>query len=247
MSGQIDSIVALHKTNAELVGAKERLEGIPDWMRELHDEHSSRKSEIDNVETQRDSALKERRAAEAELADAQEKAKHFQSQISKVSTQREYTALLKEIDTVKAQIAELEKKVLELIDSHDASEKELSTLEDSFRDLDERYKGELAKWEAEKPEVARRVDELTCEVEQLRSELAKPFLRLFERIYQRHNTTSLSKIVKIKTVRGGNPMWHCEECSYNVRPQIVVEVRNDGAVIQCDSCKRILYLEDDED
>ena len=247
MSGQIDSIVALHKTNTELVGTRERLEGIPDWMRELHDEHSSRRAEIDAVVAQRDESLKERRTAEAELADAQEKAKHFQSQISKVSTQREYTALLKEIDTVKAQLAELEKKVLELIDSHDASEKEAATLEEGFRDLDERYKGELAKWEAEKPEVARKLDELTHEVEQLRSNLARPYLSLFDRIYQRHNTSSLSKLVKIKTVRGGNPMWHCEECSYNVRPQIVVEVRNDGAVIQCDSCKRILYLEDDED
>lgn len=247
MPGHIDSLVALHRTNAELVGAQERLDGIPDWMRELHEEHSAKQAEIDAVAAQRDEAARERRAAEAELAVAQEKAKHFQSQISQVSTQREYTAVLKEIDTVKGEIGELEKRVLELIDAQDEAAKELGGLEEGFRELDERYQAELAKWDAEKPDVARRVDELSREVEELRSKLPRPFMSLFDRIYDRHGTTSLARIVKMKSIRGGNTVWHCEACSYSVRPQIVVEIRNDGAIIQCDSCKRILYIEDDEE
>jgi hypothetical protein len=245
MSGHIDSIVAFHKTYTELVGAQERLAGIPDWMRDLHEEHSAKTAEIDAVAAKRDAAVQERRAAEAELTVAQDRAKHFQSQISQVSTQREYTAVLKEIDTVKAQIAELEKRVLELIDSQDAAAKELAGLEEGFRELDQRYRAELAKWEAEKPEVARRVDELTREVEAMRAKLPRSFTSLFDRIFDRHGTTSLAPVVKMKSIRGGNTVWHCEACSYSVRPQIVVEIRN-GAVIQCDSCKRILYLDDDD-
>lgn len=247
MPGHLESIVVLHKTNTELVEAKEKLAGIPDWMRELHDEHSGRKAEIDAEAAKRDEAAKERRAAEASLADAQEKAKHFQSQISQVSTQREYTALLKEIDTVKAQISDLEKEVLQQIENHDEAEGALKKLEDDFRDLDERYKGELSKWEAEKPGIADRVKILTREVDQLRSKMPRPVRALFDRIYDRHTTTALSRIVKVQTIKGGNTMWHCECCSYNVRPQILVEIRNDGAVIQCESCKRILYIEDEGD
>jgi hypothetical protein len=247
MSGHIEAVVALHKTNSELVGARERLEGIPDWMKELHEEHTVKKSEIDAVAAKRDEAAKERRAAEAELSDAQERQKHFQSQISQVSTQREYTAVLKEIDTVKAQISDLEKRVLEAIDTHDEAEKELARLEEGFRELDERYQAELAKWEAEKPEVARKVEILSREVEELRSKLPRPFTSLFDRIYDRHGTTSLSRIGKIKMIRGSNAMWHCEACSYNVRPQIVIEIKNDGAIVQCDSCKRILYIEDEDE
>jgi predicted nucleic acid-binding Zn-ribbon protein len=39
-------------------------------------------------------------------------------------------------------------------------------------------------------------------------------------------------------------MWHCGACNYRVRPQSVVMVRNEGALQPCDSCQRILYLED---
>lgn len=246
MPGQLQSVVSLHKTNAELVDAKQRLEGIPDWMTELHGEHSTRQTEIDGVAAKRDEAAKARRGAEAALTDAQEKAKHYQSQISQVSTQREYTALLKEIDTVKALINDLEKTVLESIEIHDQAEKELTSLDESFKELNQRYKKELAKWEAEKPAIADRVEILSREVEEMRANLPRPFLNLFDRVYGRHGVTAISRIVKIQTMRGGNPMWHCEDCSYNVRPQILIEIRNDGTIIQCDSCKRILYIEDEE-
>lgn len=243
MPGQLQSIVDLQKTNAELADARQRLEGIPDWMRELHEEHSSRKAEIDAVAAKRDEARQTRRTAEAALADAQEKAKHFQSQISQVSTQREYTALLKEIDTVKARIAELEKMVLDSIDSQDEAESQLGTLEDGFRELDERYRGELAKWEAEKPAVAASVEELSRRADEIRAKITRRILVLFDRIHERHGVQTIARIVKLKS-RGGQTMWHCEACSYSVRPQVVVDIRNGGAVTQCDSCKRILYLED---
>jgi len=246
MSGPLKSIVALHKTQVELVGAQERLAGIPDWMQELHEEHSRRQAEIDTVAARRDEAEHARRTAEAALADAQEKAKKYQSQISQVSTQREYTALLKEIDTVKAQIAEHEKGVLEAIEQHDQAEKDLGGLRDAFRELDERYQGELAKWESEKPAVARKVEELSREVEELRSQVARPTLSFFDRVCDRYGTQALARVVKIQA-RGTNAMWHCEACSFNVRPQVVVEIRNGGSVTACDSCKRILFLEDDDD
>ena len=244
MSGHLQSIVALHKTKIELVAAEARLGGIPEWMQELHEEHSSRQGEIDAVAAQRDEAERERRAEEAALADAQERAQRYQSQISQVSTQREYTALLKEIDTVKDQIGEHEKKILEAIDQYEQTEKELAELREQFRDLDERYQAELAKWEDEKPAVVQRIEELTRQVEEIRVQLPRPALTIFDRLYERLGSQTLARVVKVQ-LRGTNAMWHCEACSFSVRPQVVVEIRNDGALTQCDSCKRILYLEDE--
>ena len=41
----------------------------------------------------------------------------------------------------------------------------------------------------------------------------------------------------------GQREWHCAACNYRVRPQTVVEIRNGSGLVQCDSCKRILFLE----
>lgn len=244
MAGHLYAIVSLHKTKVELADAETRLQGVPDWMQELHEEHGGRQAEIDAVAARRDEAEHARRGAEGELADAQEKGKRYQSQLGQVSTQREYTALLKEIDTAKDQISGFEKQVLEAIEAHDEAEKELETLREGFRELDERYQVELTKWESEKPAVAERIDQLTREVEECRVALPRGTLMLYDRVYSLHDAQAVAQVVRIHS-RGTNAMWHCAACSYNVRPQVVVEIRNGSAVIQCDSCKRILYIEDE--
>ena len=243
MPRSLDSLVSLNKTQTDLLAAQTRLGGIPDWMKELHEEHSQRQAEIDEVVTARDTAAQQRRAAEGELSELQEKVKRYQEQLRQVSSEREYTALLKEIDTVKAQINASEQQILELIEKHDQAEKDHGELQEKFRDLDERYKTELTKWESEKPEVARTVEELTGRVEEIRETLPHQYRTLFDRLYQRYTGQAVTRVVRLET-RSANAMWHCEACSYAVRPQIVIEIRNDGTVIQCDACKRFLYLDE---
>ena len=96
MTGQLETVVSLHKTQIALVDARERLAGVPDWMRELHDEHSEKKSEIDAVEATRDAAAQKRREAEASLEDAQERLKKYQGQIGQVSRQCGYRCVVEQ-------------------------------------------------------------------------------------------------------------------------------------------------------
>jgi len=245
MSGRLESIVALQKTLDELGEAKSRLENIPDWMQELHEEHSTRKAEIDAVVETKETAARERRTAEAELEDAQAKLKHYQEQISQVSTQREYGALLKEIDTVKSQSNDYEQQALEALEKHETAESQLKELEESFRELDERYHAELAKWDAEKPGVAERAGELETRAAELRAEVPQGLLRLFDRLFDRYSGAALAQVRKAEAAHAKGAVDHCSACNYRVRPQSVVQIREQGALVQCDNCKRILYFEEE--
>ncbi len=245
MPGHLDAIVSLHSTLIELDVANQRLNSIPEWMRELHEEHSAEKAEIEAVEAEGSAAEQERREQEAALNDAEEKQKRYQEQLGQVSTQREYGALLKEIDATKSQIADSERVAIEAAERKDQAEAKLAELRDAFRDLDTRYHAELEKWESEKPAVADTVKQLEAHVEELRSEIPRGMLVLFDRLHERSAGAALARVRKMKVARG-NAMWHCEACSYNVRPQVLVEIRDRGSLSQCDSCKRILYWEDDE-
>jgi predicted nucleic acid-binding Zn-ribbon protein len=245
MARDLDTVVALHQTLNALDEARERLAGIPDWMRELHEEHTARQAEITAIEQSAAEAVSERRAAEAAIADAQEKLKRYQQQINAVTTQREYGALLQEIDTVKRQIADGEERGLAALERADTLGREIEEKLAAFADLDQRYGGELARWESEQPAVAAQVAELEAEASTLRSALPRNVLGQFERLVARYGGGALAPIRKVE--RGGRAavsMWHCGACNYRVRPQSVVMVRNEGALQPCDSCQRILYLED---
>jgi predicted nucleic acid-binding Zn-ribbon protein len=94
MNQNLQNILELQGALTQLREAERRLLGIPDWMRELHDEHETRKAEIQALEESAAEATRQRRTAEAAVQDAQEKLKKYQQQINRVTTQREYGALL---------------------------------------------------------------------------------------------------------------------------------------------------------
>jgi predicted nucleic acid-binding Zn-ribbon protein len=241
MNPNLENVVTLQQAILDLREAEHRLHGIPDWMRELHDEHAVRKAEIDELEQAVEDAARERRTAEAAVADAQDKLKKYQQQINRVSTQREYGALLQEIDTVKSQISGFEEQALSSLDRHDEKQLELVEKQEGFRDLADRYAAELARWESEKPGIAKQAAALREQIEGLRSKLPRSLLAQFERILDRNPTGALAPVRLIERPGKGPREWHCGVCNYRVRPQVVVEIGNGEGLVQCDSCKRILY------
>src|SRR5947199_3179866 len=243
MSQNLQTILELQQALSQLRDAEQRLHGIPDWMRELHEEHEIRKAEIESLEAAAAEAARERRTAEAAVQDSQEKLKKYQQQINKVSTQREYGALLQEIDTVKGQISTGEEQALSSLDSAEKAQTELETLRESFREIEERYAAEQTRWEAEKPGIARQVEELRSRLATLRQQLPRNVVAQFERILERYPSGAVAPVRIIERPGQKQREWHCAACNYRVRPQVVVEIRNGGSLIQCESCKRILYLE----
>jgi uncharacterized protein len=243
MSQNLQTVLELQQALSQLRDAEKRLHGIPDWMRELHEEHETRKAEIDSIEAAAAEAARERRTAEAAVQDSQEKLKKYQQQINKVSTQREYGALLQEIDTVKGQISNGEEQALSSLDVSEKAQKDLDTLREGFREIEERYAVEQTRWEAEKPGIAKQVDKLQARIATLRQQLPRAVVANFERILERYPSGAVAPVRIIERPGQKQREWHCAACNYRVRPQVVVEIRNGGSLIQCESCKRILYLE----
>jgi predicted nucleic acid-binding Zn-ribbon protein len=245
MNPSLETVVELQQAILRIKEAEQRLHGIPDWMRELHDEHAARQAEIDELEQTVEEAGRDRRTAEAAVADSQEKLKKFQQQINRVSTQREYGALLQEIDTVKSQIGGFEEQAYSSLERHDQKQQELEEKREAFRDLAARYAAELARWESEKPAIAQQVATLREQIEDLRRKLPRQVLAQFERILERNPAGALAPVRLIERPGRGPREWHCGVCNYRVRPQAVVEIRNGDSLVQCDSCKRVLYLEEE--
>ena len=242
MTGPLEKILALQKALDELRSADAQLAGIPAWMEELHDEYSVAKAEIDELEEVVESARRERQVAETVVADSQEKLRHFQEQVSLVRNQREYGALLQEIDQVKDLIRRSEEEGLAALERQDEAQQPLAEKHETFAELAERYRVALDKWETEKPEVATRAEKLTGDIEDLREQLPPNVLLRFDRIRERYDGRAMAEIKGLE--RGRMPkIWHCAACHYRVRPHVVMQIMNESSIVLCDSCKRILYLE----
>ena len=127
------------------------------------------------------------------------------------------------------------------------AQKDLAAVRESFRELEERYAAELARWEAEKPEVARQVDEL--EGPDRRSQAAAhraASVAQFERILDRYPRRARWRPCGPSSGRGRS------SASGTAPPATTASARRSwsrsatatpGPVRQ--SCKRILYFEEE--
>lgn len=242
----LETVVALHKALEQLADLERQLEGVPPEMQDLHDEYTARKAEIQVLEAEIEEAEAERRRAEAESEDCTARLEHFQEQVNRVRTQREYAAILQEIDTVREQGRELDERALAAMERQEEAEGRLAEKRVGFDDLEAEYEAEMEKWEAAKPEVSRRAEALRERVEALREEVPRSALLLFERIRAATGGDALASVREVDRGPRSPNLYHCGTCNYNVRPQVVVEIKNQGSLVQCDNCKRLLYIEEVE-
>lgn len=240
----LETVVSLHRALTQLDDLERRLTGVPEEMRELHEKYTAGRAELDRLEGIIGESRSDRRAAEAASQDCAAKLEHFQEQVNRVRTQREYSAILQEIDQVRERARALDDQALEAMERQEEAETAIAELRQEFDQVEEQYEADLEQWEAAKPGVAAQAEALRERVEELREAVPGPSLLLYERIREATGGDALGEIRETRRAPRGPSMWHCSACSYNVRPQVVVDIRNKGSLRQCESCKRLLYFEE---
>ena len=236
-------LAAYDRLVRKLAAETARLESVPDEMQAVHEEYTAARLEIDQLAATADAAKHERVTREGAVAEAQEKLRKFQQQVSQVRNQREYGALLAEIDGAKAALRELEDGVLDLLEHAEATQKELAERGAGFGDLEARHTAALAAWESKKPEVASAVGELERQAGEQRSALPRQIVAQYERLRERFRGEALALMTSTERA-GGTVLWHCSSCNYQVRPQVALEIRTRGALVQCDGCSRFLISDE---
>ncbi len=242
---QVESIIELQRILSEYEDLNAQLEGVPDWMKELHEEYTLKKARIDDIDQAALEAKAAHRKAESAILDAQAQLAHFQSQIPQVQSQRAYGALLQEIDTVKGQIKTLEDDAIDAMEASEVAAAEKAQALEAHAEIEKRYQGELAKWEEEKPSVATKVEGLRSTMGTLEASLPKNILAMFRRLLSHHEGNATAFIQRKETL-SGKKIWHCSGCHYQVRLQMVGQIRNHGQILQCESCRKILVYENQE-
>lgn len=250
MSGTLATVVRLHQATQLLRQAEARLADVPEWMRELHAEHQERKGEIDALAAEAEEAGRLKRTAEAESTDGEALLKRYQEQIGSVRTQREYSALLQEIDTAKEQIQQAKEAAGEAEEREAEASQRLEEAREGFTELKARYEEALAKWEEEKPAAKKESERLRGEIETLRDSLAPQALSVYDRVEERYGDSPLATVRSVERPRGP-AIYSCSACNYRVRPQAVVtlqrlatEESQSGELVLCDGCRRILYFDE---
>jgi predicted nucleic acid-binding Zn-ribbon protein len=232
---QLELLWELQKIDLELKSIKEEKDRYPKEIKKLDERQNIEKERVQKEKERVESLEKTRRQKEGHLNLEQEKIKKAERKMSEVKTNKEYQALLTEIDMIKEANSRIEEEVLQVLDEIDELKKDLSKKEKEVGITLEKIEGERKKIQ-EKNALD---DRVWNEQIERREVLSK---QIESKLFKLYNT--------LKDKRGGVGVVNvknetCQGCFVNVPPQMFIEVQKNNALIRCPHCNRILYWDGD--
>lgn len=182
-----------------------------------------------------------KRTLDGEVADLSEKLKKYQQQLVTVKTNREYGALLNEIDTVKRDIRMREDEILNLEETLATTRSQVKEQEQGFPEETARYEEQMSGWRDEQKVFAEEIEKARGTAEKIRATIDRRLLSTFDRIAKARAGVAVARVSMV-----GLQTAACSACNVRLRPQLLSDLRLSKDTILCESCKRILYWDGPE-
>jgi predicted nucleic acid-binding Zn-ribbon protein len=236
MLSDLEMLLKLQVIDYDLGELERSKEYIPDMMENL-------KREITEVEenyhkTQQE--LSESRVAqknnELELKTKQEELKKLQSQMMSIKTNREYDALVGQIDAVKDAINEYEVEILDLIERVEQLEADLKSYEKMRDDVKERNSQQLANLQEKMDSVGSKIGAKIEERNNIVVRVPKRTMSVYERVRKNRGGDVVIPVRKRA----------CGACYKALPPHQIQEIKRADHIITCDNCGRMLVWMDGE-
>ena len=234
MQESLRALLELQKTDQDLHELEQFKVDIPDQLETMQTVQSEAESRLGDQETKVGDIDKDRRRHERDLQAAQEQVKKYQGQLYSVKTNKEYDALQMEIQAQKNRISELEDAILQLISETEAEQETLETMRGETESLVERFGEERTALESRLSAVDEDVAVKMDERKRMAMRVENRVLKVYDRI--RRNLRGMT-VVPVK--KGA-----CSGCFYVIPLQVVMQIRQGHRLVSCESCGRILILEE---
>lgn len=179
---------------------------------------------------------KERKKLEGDIQVHQQKISRLRDQMMEAKTNEQYRAFQEEIQYFENAVRKAEDQILELM-------LESETLEANVRKAEEALREEKKSVEEEKNQAKARtiadkeeLRKIEAQRQELTASLSPEVLSAYERLRTRHYPAG----DVLAEARDGR----CMGCMMTIRPQLFQDVKSGGAVVFCETCRRILYTEE---
>lgn len=237
MREQLKLLWELQKIDLELKGIKEEKDRYPKEIKKLDEKQKIEKERIQKEREKIESLEKTRRQKEGHLNTEQEKIKRAEGRMSEVKTNKEYQALLSEIDTIKEANSRIEEEILQVMDEIDELKKDFSKREKEMGSTLEKIEGERKKLQEKTAQGEKAWSERVERRELLSKQIESKLVKLYNTLKEKRQGVG---VVSVKNET-------CQGCFLNVPPQVFIEVQKNNALVRCPHCNRILYWDGDRD
>lgn len=234
MNDQLTLLIQLQDIDAKIRARRSEQQRIPGQIADLETRSQTNQAEVEKAREALEAAQKAKRDRDLALEEGGQKVEKLKAKSTEIKTNKEYQAILKEIETAEQESKAIEEDILKLMEKIDAAANEIKAAEKRAAEESASIQEDRRKLEEG---MAAAESALQAE-EQLRGELTprieQPILAQYERLL---GPTNGRVIVEARNES-------CAGCFMSIPPQLFVNVKRNEIINFCPNCHRILYYKD---
>ncbi len=234
MDEQLYLLIQLQEIDGKIRVLAERKRHLPEAMAEIEHKRAELKAHLETVKEGLNTAQKSKRDRDKDLEVGVQKVEKLKARTSEIKTNKEYQALLKEIETVEQENKAIEDDILALMEKVDGASAAIAEAEKRVREQEETLQAEKREQEAEFAKIEETLKEVEAERQNAVSKIQPIILSQYQALLVSKGGIAMAE------ARGES----CSGCYMSIPPQVFVNVKKNESVITCPHCGRILYYKD---
>lgn len=234
MEEQLGLLIQLQEIDAKIRANTAQKNRLPETLAILERRRASVNEDLDKAQEALLTAQKNKRDRDKDLEAGVQKVEKLKTRSSEIKNNKEYQALLKEIEAAEQENKAIEDDILGLMEKIDAAAGHITAAE-------QRAKEEAAEIQVEQKQHEAALVKLQEELKAIEEERQKAIVRIPKPVlaqYQRLLGTKAG--IAIVEARGES----CSGCYMSIPPQVYVNVKKNESIITCPNCGRILYFKE---
>ncbi len=231
MNPQLELLISLQNMDTEAQGMERALNAIPGQIQAGTTERDLKKQRVEKAQGEIDSLKKKRKDLERGVQDQNDHMAKIKTKLPNVKTNKEYSAILTEVDAVKEKIAQLEDQELEIMETLEQKESEFPAIKAQLDEEEAHFKEYKTKKENEAQRVKGEIQALEDRRQQITRQVEPTLLKRYEKISKARDGIG---VVGLKGMI-------CQGCHQSVLPQMMIKVKAGKEILDCMNCLRMLF------
>jgi predicted nucleic acid-binding Zn-ribbon protein len=203
----------------------------PKEIAALKEKEKDAEARLADIKTILKSAKKLRRDLEREVEDLEGRKVKSNQKLLEVKSNKEYQAILKEIDDIEALVRGREDKIIEDMESADDLKRQIREHKLLVVEASKKLEEDGARLEKEAKEADSLIVSLEEQKEELKPGIPSDLLKKYQ--FLRDNRAG----VALAPVNKGT----CGVCHMNLPPQTFIDLQKNEKMMNCPNCLRIIY------
>jgi hypothetical protein len=232
VDGNLQTLINLQAIDTRIAALESDAARLPKEIAAIHAAVDEAKKQAEQAKARLDAARKDQRAKEKDLEVVQAKRSKNEARLYEVKTNKEYSAVLIEIEEIKQEKARMEEEVLVLMEAQERLGGDIREAEARFKQRESEGRSQEARLKEQLRGIEADLAGVRTERKELATRLPANILADYDRILRARGGLALVPVAK--------PNF-CGACRMTITPQRLQELRAQSSLIPCESCGRYLY------